>query len=166
MRSTDEYGEGCAVSGRQGRFRCHAGKGPIAGVVRDLGPLLSAYGAVSDAPPFPACGAYPAYAAYSAPQRRVCASGGGEFFFENRGICTVEPVSDAEFIASEIVPVRLKPGYNILTAKCVFGQVPMQYRRGWGATAKAFYCETGQRSDADGAQALSAGEAAAQTGMI
>ena len=69
------------------------------------------------------------------------ASSGGEFFFENRKICVVEPVSDAEYIAPEIVPVRLKKGYNILTAKCVLGLVPMQYRRAWGAMAKAFYTE-------------------------
>lgn len=67
------------------------------------------------------------------------ASSGGEFFFENRKICVVEPVSDAEYIAPEIVPVRLKKGYNILIAKCVLGQVPMQYRRVWGAMAKAFW---------------------------
>ena len=67
------------------------------------------------------------------------ASSGGEFFFENRKICAVEPVSDAEYIAPGIVPVRLKKGYNILIAKCVLGQVPMQYRRVWGAMAKAFW---------------------------
>jgi hypothetical protein len=53
----------------------------------------------------------------------------------------VEPVSDAEYIAPEIVPVRLRRGYNILVAKCVLGQVPMQYRRVWGAMTKAFYEE-------------------------
>ena len=68
------------------------------------------------------------------------ASSGGEFFFEKRKICVVEPVSDAEYIAPKIVPVRLKKGYNLLIAKCVLGQVPMQYRRVWGAMAKAFYC--------------------------
>ena len=67
------------------------------------------------------------------------ASSGGEFFFEKRKICVVEPFSDAEYIAPEIVQVRLKRGYNILVAKCVLGQVPMQYRRVWGAMAKAFY---------------------------
>ena len=67
------------------------------------------------------------------------ASLGGEFFFEKRRICAVEPVSDAEYLAPEIVPVRLKKGYNILTAKCVLGQVPMQYRKVWGAMARAFY---------------------------
>ncbi|MBE6389809.1 MAG: hypothetical protein E7043_06510 [Lentisphaerae bacterium] len=68
-------------------------------------------------------------------------SSGGEFFFENQKICVIEPVSDAEYIAPEIVPVRLKKGYNILVAKCVLGQIPMQYRRVWGAMAKAFYSE-------------------------
>ena len=66
------------------------------------------------------------------------ASSGGEFFFENQKICVIEPVFDAEYIAPEIVPVRLKKGYNILTAKCVLGQTPLQYRRVWGAMAQAF----------------------------
>ena len=69
------------------------------------------------------------------------ASSGGEFFFENQKICVIEPNSDAEYIAPEIVPVHLKAGYNILVAKCVLGQIPMQYRRVWGAMAKAFYVE-------------------------
>ena len=69
------------------------------------------------------------------------ASSGGEFFFENQKICVVEPNSDAEYIAPEIVPVHLKAGYNVLVAKCVLGQIPMQYRRVWGAMAKAFYVE-------------------------
>ena len=56
-------------------------------------------------------------------------------------ICVVEPNSDAEYIAPEIVPVHLKAGYNVLVAKCVLGQIPMQYRRVWGAMAKAFYVE-------------------------
>ena len=71
----------------------------------------------------------------------IGASSGGEFFFENKKICVIEPVSDAEYIAPEIVPVHLKKGYNILLVKCVLGQVPMQYRRVWGAMAKAFYVE-------------------------
>ena len=71
----------------------------------------------------------------------IGASQGGEFFFENRRIGVVEPITDAEYVAPEIVPVRLKAGYNILVAKCVLGQVPMQYRRVWGAMARAFYVE-------------------------
>ena len=69
------------------------------------------------------------------------ASSGGEFFFENQKICVIEPNSDAEYIAPEIVPVHLKAGYNILVAKCVYGQIPMQYRNVWGAMARAFYVE-------------------------
>ena len=51
----------------------------------------------------------------------------------------IEPVSDAEYIAPEIVKADLKRGYNILVAKCVIGQIPMQYRRVWGARVQAFY---------------------------
>ena len=69
------------------------------------------------------------------------ASSGGEFFFEGKKICSLEPNFDAEYMAPEIVPVRLKTGYNILVAKCVLGQIPMQYRRVWGALARAFYVE-------------------------
>ena len=69
------------------------------------------------------------------------ASSGGEFFFERKKLCSIGQVFDAEYLAPEIVPVHLKQGYNILVAKCVFGQIPMQYRRVWGAMAKAFYVE-------------------------
>ena len=66
-------------------------------------------------------------------------SSGGEFFFGGKKICVIEPVSDAEYIAPEIVKADLKRGYNILVAKCVIGQIPMQYRRVWGARVQAFY---------------------------
>ena len=66
------------------------------------------------------------------------ASSGGEFFFDNRKICSVEPVSNAEYLAPEIVPVRMKKGYNLLVAKCVLGWIPNHYRRAWGVMARAF----------------------------
>ena len=69
------------------------------------------------------------------------ASSGGEFFFENKKISVIEPNSDAEYIAPQIVSAKLKKGYNILVAKCVLGQIPMQYRKVWGAMVKAFYVE-------------------------
>ena len=46
-----------------------------------------------------------------------------------------------EYIAPQIVSAKLKKGYNILVAKCVLGQIPMQYRKVWGAMVKAFYVE-------------------------
>ena len=53
-------------------------------------------------------------------------------------IAEIEPVSDAEFIAPELVQVTLKQGYNILTAKVAEGFTPMQYRKHWGVRAHAF----------------------------
>ena len=68
----------------------------------------------------------------------LSAGDGAEFFFEGRKIAEIEPVSDAEFIAPELVPVTLKQGYNILTAKVAEGFTPMQYRKHWGVRAHAF----------------------------
>lgn len=68
------------------------------------------------------------------------AGSGGEFFFEGRRICSIEPFSDAAYIAPEIVPVILKRGYNVLVAKIVKAPSPMQYRNAWEARAQAFTC--------------------------
>ncbi|MBR6374311.1 MAG: hypothetical protein IKS20_14120 [Victivallales bacterium] len=66
------------------------------------------------------------------------AGSGGEYFFGGKRICAIEPISDAAYIAPEIVPARLKMGYNILVAKIVKAPVPMQYRNAWEVKAQAF----------------------------
>ena len=66
------------------------------------------------------------------------AGSGGEFFFDGKRICAIEPVSDAVYIAPEIVPVRLKLGYNVLVAKIVKAPTPMQYRNAWEVKVQAF----------------------------
>ena len=70
----------------------------------------------------------------------LSAGSGGEFFFEGRRICEIEPFSDAAYLAPEIVPVVLKRGYNVLVAKIVKAPAPMQYRNAWEARAQAFTC--------------------------
>ena len=69
----------------------------------------------------------------------ISASDGAESFFDDKMICRIEPMSDAEYIAPEILPVHLKTGYNILMMKAVEGPTPLQYRKAWGVLAQAFY---------------------------
>ena len=68
----------------------------------------------------------------------LSASDGAEFFFEGKKIGEIEPVSDAEYIAPELVKVQLKHGYNMLCAKVAEGPTPMQYRQAWGVRALCF----------------------------
>ena len=68
----------------------------------------------------------------------LSAGDGAEFFFEGKKIGEIEPVSDAEYIAPELVEVHLKRGYNVLCAKVAEGPTPMQYRQAWGVRALAF----------------------------